>query len=296
MRVATIHWLRRPRLRERYVEGRTESPLIERLTDEDLNRLNELLPWRCFTVDRDGRPFGGVAWRGKRATPQVIPDPRIQLFHERFDLSDKHVLELGCFEGIHTIALCRLAERVTAVDARVENVVKTAVRCAFFDERPRVFVYDVESKDEDGGVLGADLCHHVGVLYHLQDPVAHLRRLGTWISCGLMLDTHYARDEESMDEYTVNGEQFRFRPYEEMGRNDAFSGMRPTSKWLRLDDIVTVLRDAGFDSVDVVETREERNGPRALLFAERTTAFAAPTRSQATRASRRAPASQGGAS
>lgn len=230
--------------------------------------MNELLPWRCFTVDREGRPFGGIAWRGKRALPETIPDRRIELFDQRFDLADKHVLEIGCFEGIHTIALCRLAARVTAVDARVENVVKTVVRCAFFDERPRVVVHDIEADPGADEFLLADVCHHVGVLYHLADPATHLRRLGTWVSRGLMLDTHYARDEDATDEYDVNGERFRFRRYEERGRGDVFSGMRPTSKWLLLEDIERLLRGGGFDKIEIIETRDERNGPRVLLFAE----------------------------
>ena len=269
MRVPGIRWLGRPALRARYDEGRTESGLAERLSDEDLRRLNELLPWRAFTVDARGRPLGGTAWRGKRDTPQVIPDPRIDRLHERFDLSDKHVLEIGCFEGIHTIGLCRFAASVTAVDARVENVVKTIVRCAFFDVHPRVLVHDVEAPEDDD-LLHADVCHHVGVLYHLEDPVGHLRRVGKMISRGLMLDTHYARDEDATETYDVGGERFRFRRYRERGRADVFSGIRPTSKWLRVDDITHELRHAGFDAVEVVETREERNGPRVLLFAERT--------------------------
>jgi 2-polyprenyl-3-methyl-5-hydroxy-6-metoxy-1,4-benzoquinol methylase len=268
VRLPSLRSLARPALEERYPEARVPARFVDRLDEADLSRLNELLPWRCFTVDSQGRPFGGVAWRGKRVAPQVIPDPRIERFHERFDLSDKHVLEIGCFEGVHTIALCRLAERVTAVDARVENVVKTLVRCAFFDERPRVFPYDVE-RAEDDELMRADLCHHVGVLYHLTDPISHLRGLGVWISRGVMLDTHYARDEDATEEYEVDGERFRFRRYEERGREDAFSGMRPHSRWLRLDDITGGLGSAGFDRVEVVETREERNGPRVLLFAER---------------------------
>lgn len=265
-----MRWFGRPALRKRYEERRTSSGFVERLSDDDLQRLNELLPWRCFTVDARGRPLGGTAWRGKRDRPETIPDPRIERFHKRFDLGDKHVLEIGCFEGIHTIALCRLAESVTAVDARVENVVKTIVRCAFFDVQPRVFLYDVEEGEDDDELVRADLCHHVGVLYHLDDPIRHLRRLGTWISHGVMLDTHYTRDEDATDEYEVDGERFRFRRYRELGRGDVFSGIRPTSKWLRLHDITDVLNRAGFDGVEVVEKREERNGPRVLLFAERT--------------------------
>jgi tRNA (mo5U34)-methyltransferase len=268
MRLPSLPRLGRPALRERYDEGRVAAPLVERLPDADLERLNELLPWRCFTVDSQGRAFGAAAWRGKRVTPEPIPDRRIVLFDERFGLSDKHVLEIGCFEGVHTIALSRRAQAVTAVDARVENVVKTVVRCAFFDERPRALTFDVES-DTDWELLRADLCHHVGVLYHLQDPVTHLRRLGELIGTGLMLDTHFASDEQATEEYVVDGERFRFRPFREHGRRDAFSGMSPTSRWLLLDDLTRVLGEAGFGTVEVVETRDERYGSRVLLFAER---------------------------
>ena len=269
MRLRGLRRLGRPALRKHYDDGRTRSKFVDELSGEDLQRVNELLPWRAFTVDAHGRGFGGTAWRGKRDTPGLIPDPRIERFHERFDLSDKHVLEIGCFEGIHTIALCRLAARVTAVDARVENVVKTIVRCAFFDERPRVFTYDVERDYNGDESVHADLCHHVGVLYHLNDPVRHLRRLGEWIERGIMLDTHYAREEDATESYEVEGETFRYKRYRELGRGDVFSGVRPTSRWLLLPDIVTVLVAAGFDTVEIVETRDERNGPRALLFAER---------------------------
>jgi len=41
------------------------------------------------------------------------------------------------------------------------------------------------------------------------------------------------------------------------------------SKWLRLEDIMNVLRIAGFRNVNVIEERQERNGPRVLLMAER---------------------------
>jgi hypothetical protein len=268
MRLPSLSRRGRPRLHDSYDEGRVEAPLVERLPDDELERLNDLLPWRCFTVDARGRAFGGTAWKGKRVTPEPIPDRRIVLFDERFGLADKHVLEIGCFEGVHTIELSRRAGAVTAVDSRVENVVKTVVRCAFFDERPRVLTFDVE-RDRDWQLLHADLCHHVGVLYHLQDPVTHLRRLGELIGAGLMLDTHFATDEQATEEYTVDGERFRFRPFQEQGRGDVFSGMSPTSRWLLLDDLVRVVREAGFGTVEIVETRDERNGSRVLLFAER---------------------------
>jgi SAM-dependent methyltransferase len=252
-----------------YSEHRHEIPFVDPLSDEDLTELNELFRWHAFTVDRHGRRFGGVAWRGKRDRPQVIPDPRIVRMNERFELRDKHVLEFGCFEGIHTVGLANFAGRVTAVDGRIENVAKTIVRTAMYGCYPTVFKYDVERAPADPEVLGADLLHHVGVLYHLADPVRHLLELGRYIRLGVLLDTHYAMDAEALQSYEVNGRAFRYKQYHELGHQDVFSGLREHSKWLRLDDITGLLRETGFPDVEIVEIREERNGPRVMLFAGR---------------------------
>jgi SAM-dependent methyltransferase len=261
---------RRPALADRYEEGRVATPLLERLSDEDVEVLNELLPWQCFTVDERGRPFGRPAREGKRTDPQAVPDPRILRFDERFGVAGRRVLEVGCFEGVHTTALCRRGADVVAVDGRIENVVKTIVRCAFFGESPTVLHCDLERVEEgDEDRLRADLCHHVGVLYHLTDPIGHLRMLGRTIGAGMMLDTHYALPDDALEEYAVDGQAYRFRRYEEGGRDDAFSGMEAYARWLLLDDIAAVLREGGFETVEVVEKRAERNGPRVLLFAEK---------------------------
>jgi SAM-dependent methyltransferase len=257
---------RRTAARQRYEAGRLPTPGVDVLDDDDLRRLNELLPWHCFTVDRHGRPFGRPAWEGKRTEPEQIPDRRIPLFDERFGLAGKHVLEVGCFEGIHTTALCERAEKVTAIDGRVENVVKTIVRCSFFGQHPEVLVCDLEDPQLPAERLAADLCAHIGVLYHLSDPVAHLHQLRDWVREGLMLDTHVARGRELTGEYQSAGRTYRYRHWHEE-RADPFSGMRSHAKWLLLDDLEAVLREAGFGSVDVVEQRDERNGARVLIFA-----------------------------
>jgi tRNA (mo5U34)-methyltransferase len=241
---------------------------VDTLSDEDLERLNQLLDWRCFTVDRHGRRFGQAAWRGKRDTPQVIPDRRIVLLDERFHLADKSVTEIGCFEGVHTVGLLQCARHVTAVDARIENVVKTIVRSAFYGFHPTVFQHDVERDPTPPG-LHADVVHHVGVLYHLMDPVRHLIDLGLLARVGVMLDTHVATDQEADQTYESDGGLFRYKRYREGGRQDVFSGMSDHAKWLTLDVIMDVLHGAKFGQVEVVETRQERNGLRALLFASR---------------------------
>ncbi|MGH8614700.1 MAG: class I SAM-dependent methyltransferase [Gammaproteobacteria bacterium] len=254
---------------EGFNKGRVHTKFVENLSDDDLRYLNNLLPWKCFTVDSKGRRFGNRAWPGKRETPQPVPDPRIAELNRRYDLRDKHVLELGCFEGVHTIALCSFGARVTAIDSRIENVVKTVVRCAMFGYSPSVFVCDLEHANECERLPRVDVLHHVGVLYHLTDPVGHLRTLMPFANQGIMLDTHYAEDRDANDTYESDGRAFRYQRYREGGKAEVFSGMRDHAKWLRLDDMIALLTDLGFSDVDVVDRQVMRNGARVLMYAQR---------------------------
>jgi tRNA (mo5U34)-methyltransferase len=184
-------------------------------------------------------------------------------------MSDQHILEIGCFEGIHTVALSRYARQVTAIDARIENVVKTIVRCAMFGHHPTVFKCNVEERPLKAELLQCDIAFHVGVLYHLKDPVEHLIDLAGFTQRGVLLDTHYARDDEATERYNAGGAMVRYKKYREGGYTDPFSGVYDHAKWLRLDDITMLLRNGGFGNIEIVETRQERNGPRVLLIAER---------------------------
>jgi tRNA (mo5U34)-methyltransferase len=189
--------------------------------------------------------------------------------HDYFDLSDKRVLEVGCFEGVHTIGLGDFAREVCAVDARMENVVKTIVRCAIYGRHPSVFMYDLETQTPDVKRLEADLVHHVGVLYHLKNPVAHLLSIGSYIRTGIMLDSHYCYPDQADSTYEHDGRHYRYMRYRESGRQDPFSGVHDHAKWLLLEDIIGLLAQSGFIDCLIVETRQEQNGPRVLLFARR---------------------------
>jgi tRNA (mo5U34)-methyltransferase len=253
-----------------FTENRVYTKYIEQLTDKDLTALNSLLPWKCFTVDSKGRRFGNRAWPGKRETPHLVPDPRIAQLDARYDLRDKHVLELGCFEGVHTAGLCSFGARVTAIDSRIENVVKTIVRCAMFGYSPTVYVCDLEESEDRARLPQIEILHHVGVLYHLTDPVGHLQALIPLVKQNIMLDTHYAEDRDAIDAYEHEGRVFRYQRHREAGRAEVFSGMLDHAKWLRLDDILDLLGELGFGDVDVVSRQLMRNGPRVLMYAKRT--------------------------
>lgn len=249
--------------------GRGPIALVDRMTDEELAELNDLLPWACFVLDQKGREFGKPSSPTKRNAPQEVPDRRIRMLDERIPLKDLTVLEIGCFEGVHTIGLMQFAKHVKGCDSRVVNVVKTAVRCAMYQTNPELFVWDVEQPAPAGQDVSCDVLHHVGVLYHLKDPVAHLKAIAPAVRRGIMLDTHYAAPDAAKDSYEVDGVAYRYRRFTEGGRREVFSGMYDTAKWLLLEDLVGLLKSLGFAKVDVAEDRAERNGPRLLLFAER---------------------------
>ena len=239
---------------------------VDALSDDDLELVNKLLPWNCFTVDAQGRRLGNRAWVGKRDTPQPLPDPRITLMDERWSLSGRSVLEVGCFEGVHTIGLMWTGATVVGLDSRPENVIKTAARCGMYGCAPRLLVRDLERPDALADI-DCEFAHHVGVLYHLADPVGHLVELGRRVSRGIMLDTHVGSDATAT--YEAAGRSWSYEPYREGGRADPFSGMLAEAKWLPLPVLTEALQLAGFSTVEVAEHRNERNGQRVLLFADR---------------------------
>jgi SAM-dependent methyltransferase len=245
------------------------APFLDALPDAQLEELNAILAWNSFVVDGRGRRFGNVPWQGKGRAAEKIPNKRTRQMHQAFDLRGRSVLEIGCFEGAHTLGLCQLGAQVTAVDSRVENVVKTIVRTACFDHHPRVFVCDVERRPLPVELLRAEFCHHVGVFYHLADPVTHIRELGELIAHGILLDTHYAAAAEATERYEVGGESFAYQRYGEFGYDDVWSGMFDHSKWLTLDTILQLLNRAGFDRVLTTATHVGSQGPRATILVER---------------------------
>lgn len=248
---------------------RVNSGFVEFLSDEDLERLNDMLPWKCFTADSVGRRFGSSAWKGKRDTPQQIPDQRIAEMNRLFDLKNRSVLEVGCFEGIHTIGIAQYGAKVYAIDSRVENVVKTIVRTSMFGYTPQVFVSNLEEESDVARLPAVDFVHHVGVLYHLKDPVSHLLKLANVAKDGLLLDTHYATSEMANSCYAVNGREYRYFSYREKGRNEVFSGMYDHAKWLLLDDIKEIFVNIGYTDFRILMNSQQRNGPRFTAFVAR---------------------------
>lgn len=167
-----FNWIRNKCLRSLtsfsgYRKHRSNSGIVESIIDKDLKLLNKMLPWTCFTVDLHGRRFGNIAWNGKRDKAQKIPDSRIVQMDKRFSLHGKSILEVGCYEGVHTIGLAQYSNDIYAIDSRIENVIKTIVRTNLFGFNPKVSVCNLDNNDDCNKLPTVDLVHHVGVLYPL---------------------------------------------------------------------------------------------------------------------------------
>ena len=240
-------------------------------TDEELEDFNGILPWGAMTVDQRGRNVGQVWSSDKRGLPSGLIDSRQVKFDKAHPLAGRHVMEIGCFEGIHTLGLLLLGAWVTAVDGRIENAIKTLARLWAYGRTCEVALWNVEREPPAGLPQTWDVLHHIGVLYHLSNPVEHLNQVLPRTREGVLLDTHVASDEaEATKSYVVEGQTYRFRykpePYAD---SSPFAGMEDHAKYLLLEDLVRLFASHGFSDLRVVSDRDERNGRRVTLWAFR---------------------------
>jgi len=236
------------------------------LSETTISEVNDMLDWHAGTL-LNGQVLGRLGTTpGKRTSPGKVPDYRIEKLHELIHLTGKSILEVGCFEGIHTVGLRLYSEDVTAIDIRPLNVVKTLARLSLHGTHAKVFVADVERLSVQFGRF--DLIFHCGVLYHLMHPVEHIFALGPMCT-SLFLDTHIARDEKEIIERTSGSFSFRGAYHGEKSWLDPFSGKDAQSFWITEDSLTEALLAAGFSSIRRIEHREERNGPRVAVLASR---------------------------
>lgn len=264
-----LEWFKRKKV----VQDNTDTSVlpikyIDHISNEDLNLLNTLLPWASYVNDSQGRRFGKPYSSKKRFSPEQIPDPRIVELNRRYPLRNRKILEVGCFEGNHTVGLSLFSNNIIAIDSRIEHVVKTIVRTAMYGYRPHVFQLDLEQPFPNTPDLTFDVLHHVGVLYHLSNPIKHLNEILPH-STILMLDTHIADENDQLHTFLYNGISYQYKSYQEAGRSAPFAGMQDHAKWLLEKDLVKILENNGFNYIEIVERRNERNGPRILIYAHK---------------------------
>lgn len=234
-----------------------------RLSDAQLRDFQDAVSWTTAMRLPDGRVLGVP---GKRGAVTEGRDFRVQALADRFDTADARILELGCHEGNHTVQLAEIAREVVGVEVRPANVVCALVRLFLHDARnARIVLADVRDLDDRLGHF--DILFHVGVLYHLCDPVEHLFQIAE-LADVILLDTHYETPDARRERADLNHKGTRYTAYvfREAGWKDSFSGVETTSRWLERDALLALVRDTGFVELEVLSDRMERNGSRITLI------------------------------
>jgi tRNA (mo5U34)-methyltransferase len=235
-------------------------------TDRQLSGFQSAVAWKTGYELPDGRALGVP---GKRGNVARGLDPRVRAVIEHFEPAGKRILEIGCCEGGHTVQLASVCAEVVGLDVRPHNIAAALVRAFVHGAKNvRIGLADVREIEREYGTF--DIIFHVGVLYHLDNPVSHLARMAA-LAPDLILDTHYA--DESLDwpatELRHGAHRYAARLYQEGGWDDVFSGVQPTSAWLLRRDLLRSLSDVGYETITVLDDRMERNGPRLTLIARR---------------------------
>ena len=249
------------------------------LTDQQLADLNQLLPWRMYFVDADGRRLGG----GEVHCVHGWSDQRVATLLKLVPVAGKRVLEPGCLEGVMTCALCAAGAEVTAFDVRPSCVIKTFARCLAFGFQPRLLLHDarrmrssefrVQSSELEASTLNSepgtrnfpfDLVFHSGVFYHLANPVEHMHALASMAPL-VFLDTHTAKSGAPLD--TVDGYAGMWSA--EHGWHDEFSGVEAKSFWLTKPELRRLFDECGFDYEVLHDDDHYEKGPRGWYLLQK---------------------------
>ncbi|HEV7913741.1 MAG TPA: methyltransferase domain-containing protein [Albitalea sp.] len=253
-------------------------PRLATFDSTNLEKLNAMLPWSSYGHVGGERVLGSAWSARKRSQPEAFPDALVERLAERLPLVGKDVLEMGCFEGHHSITLARHARTVWAIDGRVENVVKTLVRVwvAGCSDKVEVNLLDLEvgtlrqQLESLGRQAPFDVVHHRGVLYHLSDPVGHLVQCAEVCTGSIYIHSQLAHDEQATEALRWGDRSYAAYRYKEPKVAFApFSGITPHAHWMTESSLSTLLKDLGFGSIDIMNRIDERNGRRVELIASR---------------------------
>lgn len=202
----------------------------------------------------------------------VISEPRIEQLAKRLHLEGMRVLELGCLEGMHSWILQKLGvKEVIAIEGRRENFLKCLiVKNAFALDRCK-FLFGDLNKILPSLSGPFDLCVALGVLYHFENPVAIIYRIGQ-LAESIFVWTHYATVdypkgcavEEIAYQEKIYGGKY-------MGEDTShyLSGLQGKSFMMFEEDIFKVVKDAGFKNIDLLGKEQHEHGPAMTFLARK---------------------------
>lgn len=161
------------------------------------------------------------------------------------------VADLGALEGGYGVECARAGYNTLLIEGRQENF----DRCLYVADRLALPNLDLVLDDarnlRDHGRFDAVLC--LGLLYHMDRPAEFLRTIGAQTNRLLLVQTHYAPEDESTvgpfrlgPLATNEGQRGRWLAegidqWSAVGNNQSF--------WLTRDHLFHSIQDAGFPAV-----------------------------------------------
>jgi SAM-dependent methyltransferase len=159
------------------------------------------------------------------------------------DRSSIRIADLGCLEGGYTAAFAQAGYDVTGFEVRTDN----SACCKFLAEclaRPKLHFFQDDVRDIFRCALPDewDAVFCCGLLYHLNSPVAFLDQMARATRQLLIVHTHYSAHPDAEHE----GRRGHWYT-EGKGRWESWGNER--SFWLARHELMSVMRDVGFDMV-----------------------------------------------
>jgi SAM-dependent methyltransferase len=253
------------------------------VNDQQLQDFQEGLDWQVACRLPDGRVLGKMRNPEQGIRPAAAP-PIVMCLQDYVETAGKTIVELGCGEGQFTVHLAQICKQVVAVDVRPKNILCCLARLFVHDvHNVRCLLQDVRELHVPPREF--DIIFHQGLLYHLENPVEHLHTIRDMADT-ILLNTHYCMDDTDFPraDITYGGKTYKAYRYREFGWADQWSGLDPFSRWLHRDTLLDLLRELGFDSVEVIDDNPLREiGPRMTVLARRAASLSELDESQAIR-------------
>ena len=164
---------------------------------------------------------------------------------EVFPLAGKKLIEFGCFDGYQSLGLCHLNAKLTCLDARAENVIKTraALNAVGFDAQ--IFMDDFHNAHANK--YGRfDLAFAHGVYYHSVAPFVFLENLIS-LSDSIFLGGFCATEDlPSMpwNDLEYQGRSYRAKHYLEVDNFTA--GVNKHAWFFHKEDLKRFFTERGF--------------------------------------------------
>ena len=211
-----------------------------------------------FTIDSKKKPFS--------EDKNLIATKRFLNSILEFDKGIKRIADLGCLEGGYTTEFARMGFDSLGLEVRDSNMSACRYVKSNVDLPGLHFSQDSVLNLENYGRFDAVFC--AGLLYHLENPREYLKLLGKVTRKAIIVETHFSVGDEyaplgfsqtpfKLSEEVLH-EGLRGRWYSEFPEGTSeldkdsmrwSSWENHKSFWLRKDELVRSIHEAGFTTV-----------------------------------------------